>query len=178
MNDLLLDACVAINLLASGVDLAEFATASNVRFVMTSIVTAETLWIDPLEAGGNRERIDIQLLADNGALSLVELNADELDQFVDLARTIDDGEAATLTAAHCRSLRIATDDRRAQRLAADLTPPVNIVRTTDLVKRWAEVPTVDNRRAALAIRSIEHRASYVPPHDDPHFGWWTSAGSR
>jgi hypothetical protein len=178
VNDLLLDACVAINLLASGVDLTEFAAASDVRFVMTSIAAAETLWIDPLEPEGDRERIDIELLAVNGALSLVELNDDELDQFVDLARTIDDGEAATLTAALCRSLHVATDDRRAQRLAAGLTPPVNILRTTDLVKSWAEVPTVDTRRAALAIRSIEHRASYIPPRDDPHFGWWTSAGSR
>ncbi len=179
MDDLLLDACVAINLVASGVELEEIAAAPGVRFVMTSIAAAETLWIDPLDPEGHRERVDIALLADDGALSLVELADDELDLFVDLARNVDDGEAATLTAAIHRGLRVATDDRRAQRLTAGgLAPRVDIVRTTELVKTWAEGPTIDTRRAADAIRLIEYRASYIPPHDDLHFGWWTSMGSR
>lgn len=69
-------------------------------------------------------------------------------------------------------------DRRAQRLTAGLAPPVDIVRTTELVKTWAEGPTIDTRRATDATRSIEYRASYIPPHDDLHFGCWTSMGSR
>jgi len=178
VDDLLLDACVAINLVASGLDFQEVTKASNVRFVMTSIAAAEMLWIDPLQQGGERERIDLAALAEGGALSLVELSHEELDQFVALAQDIDDGEASTLSVAICRTIRVATDDRRAQRLAAGLDPPVAIVGTAGLIRSWAERSGFDPQRAARAVRSIERRASYIPRRGDPNLDWWTSARSK
>ena len=68
MDDLLLDACVALNLLASGVDLNELAGASNVRLLMTSVVASETLWLDPVDPAGPREQFDGGALGARGVV--------------------------------------------------------------------------------------------------------------
>jgi hypothetical protein len=172
VDDLLLDACVALNLLASGIDLSELAGATNVRFLMTSIVASEMLWLDPLDPADPREHFDGDALNTRGVV-LVALDDDESDRFVDLARDIDDGEASTIAVAIHRALRVATDDRKALRLAASQSPPVEVVRTTELVRRWAEVSGADSGRVTQVVRSIQTRSSYVPPRDDPQLDWWT-----
>lgn len=172
MDDLLLDACVALNLLASGIDLSELAGAANVRFLMTSVVASEMLWLDPLDPADPREQFDSEALTARGVV-LVALDDDESERFVDLARDIDDGEASTIAVAIHRALRVATDDRKALRLAASQSPPVEVVRTTELVRRWAEVSGADGGRVTQVVRSIQTRSSYVPPRDDPQLDWWT-----
>lgn len=172
MDDLLLDACVAINVVAAGVDLEELASASAVRLVMTSVAAAEALWLAPLEPGGDREIIDMGGLVDRGALALLDLLEDELNGFISFAREIDDGEAATFAVASNRGLMVATDDRRAQRLAATIDPPITTVGTTHLLRAWVDANGVSPDHVAEVVRSVEHRASYFPRRDDPHFAWW------
>lgn len=172
MEPLLLDACVAINLAASGVALEDLAHASAVQFVMVSQAAAETLWLAPLEPGGAPLAVNVQEFVDAGSVTVVELGDHELLRFIELAREIDDGEAATFAVAIHRGLRVATDDRRAQRLAAETVPAIPIVGTSEIVKRWVEESGVDTQHAAAALRSIELRASYVLRRDDPHFEWW------
>jgi hypothetical protein len=171
VDDLLLDACVALNLLASGIDLSELAGATNVRFLMTSVVASEMLWLDPLDPADPREHFDGDALTARGVV-LVALDDDESDRFVDLARDIDDGEASTIAVAIHRALRVATDDRKALRLAAGQSPPVEVVRTTELVRQWAEVSGADGGHVTQVVRSIQTRSSYVPPRDDPQLDWW------
>lgn len=174
MDDLLLDACVTINVVAAGIDLAELSNASEIRLVMTSVAAAEALWLAPLEPDGDREIIDVDGLVDSGTLALVELLDDELNQFVSFAREIDDGEAATFAVAANRGLRVATDDRRAQRLAATIDPPIPIVGTTQLLRSWVDASGVPPDRVAEVVRLVERRASYVPRRDDAHFAWWVA----
>lgn len=174
MDDLLLDACVAINVVASGADLDELADASSVRFVMTSVAAAEALWLAPLVPGGDREIIDVGGLVSSGALALLDLLDDELNQFVSFAREIDDGEAATFAVATSRGLTVATDDRRAQRLASAIVPPISIIGTTQLLRTWVDVNGVPPDRVAEVVRSVERRASYIPRRDDAHFTWWVA----
>lgn len=173
MDDLLLDACVALNLLASGVDLSELATASEVRFVMTTIVASEMLWLDPLDPAGERERFDSDDLTARG-VALLSLDDDESERFVDLARHIDDGEASSIAVAIHRRLRIATDDRKALRLATSQSPPVAVTTTTELLRRWAEASGAPNERLRRVLQAVRTRASYVPLRNDPHLDWWTS----
>jgi hypothetical protein len=172
VDDLLLDACVALNLLASGIDLSDLAAAANVRLLMTSVVVSEMLWLDPLDPADPRERFDSDALTARGVV-LVELDEVESARFVDLARDIDDGEASTIAVAVHRALRVATDDRKALRLATSQSPPIEVVRTTELVRRWAEVSGADAERVTQVVRSIQTRSSYFPPRDDPQLNWWT-----
>ena len=111
-------------------------------------------------------------LAARGTIDLVTLGEDESEVFVSLARDIDDGEAATIAVASHRGLAVATDDRRARHVATALNPPVRLIHTTEVVKRWADQPGVDAQQAADAVQSIKVRASYVPARDDPHLSWW------
>jgi hypothetical protein len=173
VDDLLLDACVALNLLASGIDLSELASASKVRFLMTSVVVSEMLWLDPLDPADPRERFDSNALTARGVV-LVELGDVESQRFVDLARDIDDGEASTIAVAIHRALRVATDDRKALRLAVSQSPPIEVVRTSELVRQWAEVSGAEGEEVSRVVRSIRIRSSYVPPRDDPELDWWTS----
>lgn len=174
MDDLLLDACVAINLVASGVDLNELADASSVRFVMTSVAAAEALWLAPPEPGGERELIEVEVLVDTGRLQLLDLADDELERFIDFARQIDDGEAATFAVATNRDLPVATDDRRAQRLALATVPPITIIGTTQLLKTWVDARAVEPEQAADVVHAVERRASYIPRRDDQHLAWWVT----
>jgi hypothetical protein len=171
--DLLLDACVALNLLASDVPFGELASASDVRFVMTSVAASETLWLEPVDLSGERELINDEVLAARG-VALVTLGDIEMERFVELAQSLDDGEAATIAVAVHRRLRIATDDRRAVRVAAGQSPPIEVVRTTQLIKRWADTSGADEAHVSRAVRAIQRRANYVPPPDDPCLGWWNS----
>jgi predicted nucleic acid-binding protein len=173
MEDLLLDACVALNLIASGVSLDELAGASCVRFIMTSVAASETLWLEPVDPLGVRELIDDSVLADRG-VSLVTLTEIETVSFVELARSIDDGEAATIAVAIHRRLGVATDDRKAVRLAESQSSSIEVVRTSQLMRRWADNSNAIQIQVREAIRTIQRRANYVPPRDDPHLDWWLS----
>jgi predicted nucleic acid-binding protein len=174
VDDLLLDVCVAINLAASGVDLNELAGASAVRFLLTTVAAAEALWLAPLELGGQRELIEVEGLVDSGRLQLVDLAEDELEKFIAFAREIDDGEAATFAVATNRDLPVATDDRRAQRLALANVPPISIIGTTQLLKTWVDASAVEPERAAEMVHAVERRASYIPRRDDQHLAWWVT----
>ena len=140
----------------------------------TTVVASETLWLDPLDPAGPRERFDHDALVEQG-LSLIELEEGELALFVELARVLDDGEASVIAVAAHRRLQVATDDRKALRLASSQSPPIETVRTTELVKQWANSSASNERLVGKVLRSIAKRSNYTPRRDDPEFGWWMSA---
>ena len=172
MNKLLLDACVMINLAASGVPLRELASGNHVTFAMARIAALEVLYIAAIDCGGTREEIDVMADACRGDLAIVDLRPDELSTFVEFARHVDDGEAATLAVAIHRCLPVATDDRKARRIAQARTSPIKPVTTAGLLRDWATDHEEPAARVADALRSIEVRASFVPGRNDPHRDWW------
>lgn len=178
VEPLVLDACVAINLVASAVPLDALGEANSVRWTMTRWAASEAFWLAPQIEGGERERIDMEVYADGGTLDLVDLVAAELTSFVQLARRVDDGEAATLAMAFHRGLRVATDDRHAQRVAGGLDPEVQIVTTSQLMAAWASATGEQDDEVAVALSSIERRASFLPRRDDPEYVWWMRIRNR
>ncbi len=170
---LLLDACVAINLAATGRPLSEFA-ARDEPLWLGERAAQEAMYLEPAEPGGVREPISLQSAADAGRLVMLELGPGELDLFVDFARDLDDGEAEALAMTASRGAVLATDDRKARRIAAACNPPIAVMSTPAIMRRWAStepVPSADE--LATALRAIERRASFVPPRDDPDRDWWT-----
>ena len=168
MKELLLDACVVINLTASGVPFQDLARRNGVRFVMASPAAGEVLYL--------RERIDMMGYARRGDLRIVDLEPDELASFVELAQRVDDGEAATLAVSVHRGWPVATDDRKAQQLARDLEPPIEPITTSALLHGWASKQDEPAERVAEVLRRIETRARFVPPRSDPHRRWWSETG--
>ena len=173
MAELLLDACVMINLIGSGVPLAELAGANQAHFRMARVAAQEVLLLGSESEEGALEPIVLERLV-QGSLGLVDFDDDERLAFIELARHLDDGEAATLAIAHRRRWPVATDDRKAQRLAKSLEPPVLLVSTSALLREWA-MTTDSSRQIADALRNVERRASYSPRRNDPDRAWWTGA---
>ena len=176
LPEVLLDACSLINFMASGVDLNAIAAANNCQFVATSIAMNETLYIAGEPPEGERELIDTAALVRSGALGVVELDSTDLNEYVNLARIVDDGEASTLAVAKHRGLSIATDDRRAIRLAIELE--INVHTTAQALRRWASATSASEDAVANALRSVEGRGNFVPRRHDPDRPWWDASVHR
>jgi hypothetical protein len=167
-----LDACVLINLMASGRPLAEFAGAADLSLAVVVQAEREVVWLDPDDPADPRQQIDLEPHITAGALQRLDMVDHELARFVALARELDDGEAATLTVAESRGLAVATDDRKARRILATLEPPPAVMSTAAIVRAWAAGS--DDTEVAQCLRRIARRASFVPPRNDPDYEWWRS----
>ncbi|MFD0206368.1 MULTISPECIES: hypothetical protein [Saccharothrix] len=169
---LLLDACIAINLLATG-RIEDIAKVLDLRFLM-ALQAAK-------ECGEVRGFEHDQVVHARGAgpeelhfADVVTLDAPEVDVYVELARDIDDGEAATLAIARFRSLHVATDDRKARRVAKELGLDMPIG-TTVILRDYAAGAGLTASEIALALRSVRDLANYVPRQSDEHYTWWQSS---
>jgi hypothetical protein len=168
MPIVLLDACVLINLCATEL-VKEIALANGVTFGIVSEVASESLYVDiPGVHGLDRMAIDVNSLE----LMVLELDGAELETFIAFAGELDDGEAATLAAALHRHLHAATDDRRALRFVQDRALAVEIVRTSDLIHRWANYVNADRAEVATILKRVREGAHFQPNPDDPHANWW------
>lgn len=173
-QDVALDACVLINLVGSGVDIGAISAAAGMRFHVTAIVAAETHHLVSGDGRVDRRPIDVQAIAEEGHLGLIPLVAADLDRFVSLARELDDGEASVIAIAASRRWTVATDDRRALRVAARLG--LDLVGTPYLLNRWAKSAEAETVGAALL--NVESRARFKPRADDPHRNWWDEQRSQ
>ena len=173
---LILDACCLLNLCATG-RLREFATALPHQLVVADYVLereALYVWI-PDSTGGSTERtrIDVSPLVAEGLIAVVRLDHPEEEAlFVDLAASVDDGEAVTGALALCRGYLVATDDRKARRILLERDQGLGLVSTLELVKSWAEATSIADSELRNALEAIRSGASYVPGERDPLYEWW------
>ncbi len=165
-----LDACVLLNLVASGQPLAEFAAAADVRFVVVPQAEREVEWLDPEDPEEAREAINLEPSVQRGELQRVALADEELPRFVALARELHDGEATTLAVAEARGFAVATDDRKARRILTTLNSQPPVTSTAAIVRAWAGGRSDAEVRECL--RLIQRRASFLPPRKDPDGDWW------
>lgn len=156
MADLAADADVLMNLVASG-EVSAVIRVVGTRLLVCPEVEAEALYIEK-DPSGIREPIDLEPLFNDGTLVRATLSPTEIDEFVALARAVDDGEAQALAIAKVRQVPVATDDRRAIRVARELG--IVVLDTPELMLRWAA--TVAGSRAAEALRRIERQARFTP----------------
>ena len=173
---LILDACCLLNLYATD-RLREIAMALPYQFVVADYVLereALYVWL-PDSIGGPTERIhiDVSPLVAEGLITVVRLEHPEEEAlFVDLAASVDDGEAVTGALALCRGYLLATDDRKARRILSEHGQGVGLVSTLELVKSWAEAASITDSELRHALEAIRSGASYVPGERDPHYEWW------
>lgn len=163
---LILDACVLINLLATGMA-DEIIDVQEHSSVICRQVAAEALVLD--QPDGPRIRVHPE------NLPVVDLRSDdEYDHFVRLAMELGDGEAATIALARSRGYVVLTDDRKATRIAGE--QGVATFDTVDLLRTWAGLK--DDDAVVDAIARIEQRARFRPRGTHQHASWWSDAASR
>lgn len=178
-NSVLLDASCLINLYATG-RLRDIALALPYPLgVSDYVVEKEALYVwraGASTAEDERVPVDLEPLIEEGLIRVMRLETeDEERSFVDLASTMDDGEAVTGAIALHRACAVATDDRKARRILTELPDAVPLVSTLELLKQWSEAVSVPLAELRDALAAMESGASYLPGERDPHYGWWRQA---
>lgn len=168
---LLLDACVAINL-AAAAKLDMIADVLQVTFVIAEQAASEVGYLrDTVEGVVVLTPINLEQFVLSETLQIHELAPAELELYLELASIVDDGEAATIALAICRSTDLATDDRRARRLCAERHLPEPL-RTMALLHAYAETALLNNQEVRQMLVQVRDRASFLPARSDPHLKWW------
>jgi predicted nucleic acid-binding protein len=166
-----LDTCILINLLATG-RIAEIIRVIAPACLVCSVVSRESLYLRPLdEAAGTREAVDLAPLFDAGVLTACQIEGPaEEDLYVNYAFELDDGEAMSLAIAQARNLALATDERKARRVARENAPQLSMISTAEIIWAWAQER--DEADAIAVVRSILTRARFRPSASDPLAPWW------
>lgn len=144
-------------------------------------VIQEMLYIrKPDEEDPNRlveASIDLTPILNKGLLHPCGLQDQaEIELFVQLATTLDDGEAVSMAIAKIRGWRLASDDRKARRLAGQLG--IQVLTTAELVKGWAETTSAAETEVAKVLRNIQTFARFIPHKTMPLHKWWVNAVNK
>jgi predicted nucleic acid-binding protein len=180
MSDSIVDSCCVINLYAAG-NLLTLLPPLGLRLHVPEKVLEESLFVrqsDPADATKQVQRaVDLTPVIAAGLLHRCDLEGEEeLNLFVQLAMTLDDGEAACLAIAKVRGWKLATDDRKGRREAMGLG--VAVVTTPELAKAWAAATRADNTAIAVLLRNIQEYAHFIPHKTMPLHSWWVYAISK
>jgi hypothetical protein len=175
MPDAAIDACCLIDLLASG-DAEGILRASGFRWHMPTAVQGEVRYCrqhDPVQVGKTLNvAVDLSGMIASGVLAACSPQTQqELDRFTHYATMFrSDGEAMCLALAEQRKWLVATDDRKAMRVAqrAGLT----VVSCPELVKGWVDVTKPDQARLSRVLQDIQALAQFTPNPTMPEQQWW------
>ncbi len=177
MPDAVIDACCLIDLAASG-NAEAILRASGYTWHLPSAVQGEVQYRrqhDPARPGKIvTVPADVSGLISSGALSVCDPeNQQEKNLFTHYASLFrSDGESMCLALAEQRKWVVATDDRRAIRVAwqAGLT----VVSCPELVKAWATASGPDQAMLHGVLQDIEVLAQFKPNASMPEYKWWVS----
>lgn len=171
-ESVLLDACVAINLVATE-DLVAIGRVLDTTFLMVDQAAVEIGYLRD-EVGGSivQTPIDLEQYSRSDTLQFLSLAEGELLQYVELAAVVDDGEAATIAIARSRGLRMATDDRKARRVCADLGM-AEPRRSLGILHAYADAAPLNDQGIRERLIRVRTRASFRPGQSDPDYKWWS-----
>lgn len=170
----IVDACCLINVYASGRPEPILRSLGGNLF-LNDVVRREALYIrcrDDEGAGSLvPEAIDLSAAFQAGLIQECQVEGEsETEWFVDFAMELDDGEAASLAIAKCRGWTVATDDRKAMRVAQSHGIPT--LTTPEIIKIWAEDARAKDEDIAEVLRNIQLFARFVPHRISPLRRWW------
>jgi predicted nucleic acid-binding protein len=167
---LLLDACIAINLAATD-DMQHVAEVTGFTFTLARQAAAEVGYLRDIADGAvTRTAVDLSQESKD-TVQIIDLTPPEYQVYIRLAREVDDGEAATIAIAAQRGLRLATDDRKARRLCADVQI-ADPLRTVALIRSYADAASLPQAQLCDLLIKVRDRASFQPPRGDPDHKWW------
>jgi hypothetical protein len=173
-----IDACCLFDLLASG-NTEAILRASGFSWQLPSAVRGEVQYVRQRDPGqpGKLVKVHADLSGHiaSGLLTVCDpQNQQELDRFTRYATLFrSDGESMCLALAEKRGWVVATDDRRAIRVArqAGLT----VVSCPQLVKAWADAVKPDQATLLRILQDIEALAQFKPNPSMPEYKWWVDA---
>jgi len=174
MSERIIDACCLINLYASGKESSIFQACGE--FWVPTQVQNEALCLrrvdedDPARLVS--QEIDLGEAIAAGHIQTCQLEGQaEVDGFVRFAVQLDDGEASCLAIAQSRGWTVATDDRKARRIASE--HGIALISTPELIRRWVDAMNPSTTTVSELLRKIERFARFRPRRTDPLHRWWT-----
>lgn len=172
-NYLIIDACVLLNLIATGI-IEKILGVVAQNSVICVLVKDESLFLRKEDDINETEPIDIEDLIDKKLIQVCDCDTfDEQQAFINFAAVLDDGEAMSLAIALSRIWHLATDDKKARRIFSENAPNNNLlVSTSDLIKEWAETNNIDDSEITSILLKVQRKASFRPPKSDPNLQWW------
>ena len=172
----ILDACVLINLLASG-RAQDIMSVSEYQFGICSVVKNESIYLRSTESSAAPEEVKLDPYVECGSLTVYELSGDaEKELYVDYAAELDDGEAMSLALVYSRGFSIASDDRKARRLfMEEIADSKRLLSTSQIVKGWSEKAGLDPGDLKQVLTEVSRRGRFFPNSGDAYFAWWSKA---
>lgn len=173
MHQRIIDTCCLLNLFASGEPKAILHHHGGMY--MSEQVSAEALSIREIDRASPEllipKKIDLTECIDDGAITVCRLEQEsEFELFVQLAQQLDDGEASALAIAQVRGLTVATDDRKARRVANTLSIPT--ISTSQMIQSWTNSESMSDSQISNILRNIQRFGRFVPRESDPLYLWW------
>jgi predicted nucleic acid-binding protein len=175
MSSTVIDACCLIDLLASG-HVEEILSACGHSWCLPTAAKDEVRFVrraDPVDPQKFIQApVDVAPLCSAGLLTLCDIaNESESDLFTEYAAVFrSDGEAMCLALAQSRNWMIATDDRKAIRVAREAG--LTILSCPELLKVWADRDRPAPAILTKALSDIERFAKFLPNATMPHYAWW------
>lgn len=170
------DACVLINLLASG-RAGEIIRALGTPGHICTAVHEEISYLGSVTQIGASGGSPSHDLTKAGLLDIAEIASEkENTLYVEYSRRLGTGEAMTLAIAQSRGWAVATDDRKALNIAAAalVSPPRAVLTAPEILRNWVQVDHPPLVEAGLAIRRIENIGRFRPAARHPLCEWWVS----
>jgi len=165
-------ASTLLNLFATR-EIESILRSMPVQKFVCSVAASEVLYLRHEEADHVPELISINPLVEHGLLTLTSPESPEEEAlFVQFAAKIDDGEAMSLALCVSRGYALATDDRKARRIAASVAEPIPLVATSELLFHWAQSNNISPERIREVLAAVELRARFRPWPEYPLREWW------
>jgi hypothetical protein len=172
----LIDACCLIDLLSSG-QMEAILRASTYVWHLPDAVNAEVQFVrrhNPARPGSFLNApVDLSPHLNSGLLTACQPTASqEQTLFVQYAAQFrSDGEAMCVAIAEARGWVVATDDRKAIRVAEK--GGLTVISCPQLVKTWADATRPDTALVVQVLTDIQTLAQFRPNSTMPASDWWT-----
>ena len=173
MDERIIDTCSLLNLFATGNHQAILRCLGGVY--VSEQVQGEVLWIREHDHESPPQlipkQIDLTECIDEGVIRVCRLEAQqEIDWFVHFAQSLDDGEASVLAIAKVRGWIVATDDRKACRIATE--HHISTIGTSRMIHTWTTSERMSGDQIGQLLRNIQEFARFRPRRSDTLYDWW------
>src|SRR3954447_12051038 len=174
MPAIILDACGALNLYASGRFVPILTALRHDWFIPAAVERESQQYRQPDPADPEKLialPIDLAPAIGAGGLSRCDCEGDEeAELYVELATRIgDDGESMGLAIAKSRGWSVLTDDKKARRIAKELGVPV--LYTPEVMRQWAVATCPGVGELSEVLKAIERFANYRPGQNAADYEW-------
>ena len=181
MPAVIIDACVTLNLYASGRFVPILSTLPYDWFIPAAVERESHRYRQPDPDDPEKLialPIDLNPAFDSLVLTRCDCDGDEeTSLYVELAGRIgDDGESMGLAIAKCRGWSVLTDDKKARRIATELGVP--LLSTPEVIRQWAIITTPSTPELSRVLEAIERYANYRPGRGAIDYDWWLESMRR